>query len=175
MHSIIYRTELLRECGLELPEHTFYVDNIFAFTPMQYVKTMYYLNEPLYRYFIGRDDQSVNEEVMLKRMDQQLRVTRIMIDSYRPDLNKKRQQLEYMVHDMGIIMSVTSILLMRMGTDEALKEKKEIWEYLKKKDLFLFLKIRHSLLGRALNMPGKPGRDFALQAYSIVQKIYGFN
>jgi hypothetical protein len=80
-----------------------------------------------------------------------------------------------MVHDMGIIMSVTSILLMRMGTDEALKEKKEIWEYLKKKDLFLFLKIRHSLLGRALNMPGKPGRDFALQAYSIVQKIYGFN
>lgn len=175
MHSIIYRTELLRECGLELPEHTFYVDNIFAFTPMQYVKTMYYLNVPLYRYFIGRDDQSVNEEVMLKRMDQQLRVTRIMIDSYRPDLVKKRQQLEYMVHDMGIIMSVTSILLMRMGTDEALKEKKEIWEYLKKKDLFLFLKIRHSLLGRALNMPGKPGRDFALQAYSIVQKIYGFN
>ena len=31
MHSMIYRTELLHECGLELPKHTFYVDNLFAF------------------------------------------------------------------------------------------------------------------------------------------------
>ena len=28
MHSVIYRTKLLRDCGLELPKHTFYVDNI---------------------------------------------------------------------------------------------------------------------------------------------------
>ena len=27
MHSVIYRTKLLRECGLVLPKHTFYVDN----------------------------------------------------------------------------------------------------------------------------------------------------
>ena len=32
MHSVIYRTELLRQCGLELPKHTFYVDNIFVYT-----------------------------------------------------------------------------------------------------------------------------------------------
>ena len=31
MHSVIYRTELLRESGLRLPEHCFYVDNIYAF------------------------------------------------------------------------------------------------------------------------------------------------
>ncbi len=30
MHSVIYRTGLLRQCGLELPKHTFYVDNIFV-------------------------------------------------------------------------------------------------------------------------------------------------
>ena len=28
MHSVIYRVEMLRNCGLELPKHTFYVDNI---------------------------------------------------------------------------------------------------------------------------------------------------
>ncbi|MBQ2451622.1 MAG: glycosyltransferase family 2 protein [Lachnospiraceae bacterium] len=44
MHSVIYRTNLLRECGLKLPEHTFYVDNIFVFNPLPYVKTMYYLD-----------------------------------------------------------------------------------------------------------------------------------
>ncbi len=175
MHSLIYRTQLLRECQLELPEHTFYVDNIFAFTPMQYVKTMYYVNVPLYRYFIVRDDPSVNEEVLLGRIDQQLRVTKIMIDSYRPDLVKKKNHIQYMVHDLGIIMTVSSILLLRMGTEEALEQKKELWDYLKKKDLFLYLKIRRSLLGRALNMPGKPGRQIAVRVYEVVQRLYGFN
>ena len=61
MHSVIYRTNLLRDCGLKLPEHTVYVDNIFVFNPLPYVKTMYYINVNFYRYFIGREDQSVNE------------------------------------------------------------------------------------------------------------------
>ena len=42
MHSVIYRTNLLRDCGLKLPENTFYVDNIFVFHPLPYVKTMFY-------------------------------------------------------------------------------------------------------------------------------------
>ena len=33
MHSVIYRTGLLRECGLELPKHTFYVGNLFVYQP----------------------------------------------------------------------------------------------------------------------------------------------
>ena len=53
MHSLIYRTSLLRECGMKLPEHTFYVDNLVAFIPLPYVKTMYYLDVNFYRYFIG--------------------------------------------------------------------------------------------------------------------------
>ena len=68
MHSVIYRTEMLRDCGVELPKHTFYVDNIFVYQPLPYVKSMYYMNEDLYRYFIGREDQSVNEKVMVKRL-----------------------------------------------------------------------------------------------------------
>ena len=175
MHSIIYRTDLLRLSGLELPEHTYYVDNIYAFTPMMYVKTMYYCNVPLYRYFIGRSDQSVNEKVMVGRMDQQIRVTKIMIDSYRPELAKNKNMASYMIHDMGIIMSVTSILLLRIGTDAALEQKKEIWNYLKKKDLVMYLRIRHSVLGRALNIPTKAGRDIAVKGYQLVQKYYGFN
>ena len=75
MHSVIYRTNLLRECGLQLPEHTFYVDNIFVFNPLPYVKTMYYLDVNFYRYYIGRADQSVNEKVMIGRIDQQIKVT----------------------------------------------------------------------------------------------------
>ena len=82
MHSVIYRTELLKECGLRLPEHCFYVDNIYVFNPMPSVKNLYYLDVNFYYYFIGRDDQSVNEEVMIGRLDQQARVNRIMFDYF---------------------------------------------------------------------------------------------
>ena len=82
MHSVIYRTQLLRDCGLELPKHTFYVDNIFVYQPLPSVRNIYYLDVDLYRYFIGRADQSVNETVMVGRVDQQLRVTYQMIDSH---------------------------------------------------------------------------------------------
>ena len=81
MHSVIYRTEVLRRSGMELPKHTFYVDNIFVYQPLPQVKTIYYMNLDLYRYFIGREDQSVNEANMIKRVDQQLRVTRIMMNA----------------------------------------------------------------------------------------------
>ena len=39
MHSMIYRTQLLLECNLTLPEHTFYVDNIFAFDRCRMYRT----------------------------------------------------------------------------------------------------------------------------------------
>ena len=47
MHSVIYRTQLLRDCDLELPKHTFYVDNIFVYQPLPYVKNIYYLGRPV--------------------------------------------------------------------------------------------------------------------------------
>ena len=82
MHSVIYRTGLLRECGLKLPKHTFYVDNIFVFQPLPFVKKLYYLDAEFYHYFIGREDQSVNETIMIGRIDQQIRVNKIMIALY---------------------------------------------------------------------------------------------
>ena len=42
-------------------------------------RTLYYLDTNFYRYFIGRDDQSVNETVMIRRIDQQLRVNKLMV------------------------------------------------------------------------------------------------
>ena len=80
MHSVIFRTKLLKECGIRLPEHTFYVDNLYVYEPLPYVQNMYYLDVNFYRYYIGREGQSVNEEIMISRIDQQLKVNKIMID-----------------------------------------------------------------------------------------------
>lgn len=175
MHSLIYRTKLLKECGLELPKHTFYVDNLFAFQPFPYVKNMYYMDEIFYHYFIGRDDQSVNESVMIGRIDQQIRVNKIMIDTLagRKVANKKLKK--YMVSYLDIITTVSSIMLIRSGTEEALEKKKELWQYLKKADFSLYHKLRRGIMGQTMNLPGKGGRQVSVTAYKIAQKFVGFN
>lgn len=175
MHSMIYRTELLHDCGLELPKHTFYVDNLFAFEPLPYVENLYYLDVNFYRYFIGRDDQSVNEQVMIRRIDQQLRVNKLMVDVYNKCNFTNKRLRTYMFNYLDIITTISSIMLIRANTEEGLQKKKELMEYIRSQNRVLYSKLRHSLLGRVVNLPGKSGRKMSVAAYKICQKFYGFN
>ena len=175
MHSVIYRTRILQNCGLELPEHTFYVDNIFVYYPLPYVKTLYYMDTDLYRYFIGRADQSVNEQVMIGRVDQQIKVNKIMIDQYDLRLVPNPKLRKYMISYLDIMMTVSSIMLIRSGTEESLQKKKDLWQYLKKKDAGLFYRLYFGIFGRAMNLPGKGGRKVSVIAYKLANKVMGFN
>lgn len=178
MHSVIFRTRLLKECGLQLPERTFYVDNIYVFEPLPYVKNMYYLDVNFYRYYIGRQDQSVNEAVMISRIDQQIRVNKIMIDYFvdkKQQLMKNKRLYQYMRNYLEIITTVSSVLLIRSGTEEHLAMKKELWQYLKEKDTMLFVWMRKGIFGNTMNLPGKGGRKISVEAYHLCQKVFGFN
>ena len=175
MHSVIYRTQLLRDCGLELPKHTFYVDNLFVYVPLPYVKNMYYLDVDFYRYYIGREDQSVNESVMIKRIDQQIKVNKIMVDSYDLWKLQDRKLRKYMFNYLEIITVVSTVMLIRSGTEENLEKKRELWNYIKQKDLRLFHHLRNGIMGGTMNLPGKGGRKISIAAYKISQKVVGFN
>ena len=175
MHSVIYRTQMLENCGLELPKHTFYVDNIFVYYPLPYAKNMYYMDVDLYRYFIGRSDQSVNETVMIGRVDQQIKVNKIMIDQYDMKTIQNPKLRKYMISYLEIMMTVSSIMLIRSGTQESLQKKKDLWQYLKKKDAGLYYKLYFGIFGRAMNLPGKGGRKVSVFAYKLANKVMGFN
>lgn len=175
MHSVIYRTKLLRDCGLKLPDHTFYVDNIYVYKPLPYVRSMYYMDVDFYRYFIGRDDQSVNEKVMISRIDQQIKVNKIMIDDV--DLWKvpNIKCRKYMFNYLEIITVISTVMLLRSGTEENLEKKRELWTYIKEKDIRLFHRLRRGILGGTMNLPGKGGRKISVAAYRLSQKVVGFN
>ena len=177
MHSVIYRTQLLRDCGLILPKHTFYVDNIFVYQPLPYVKTMYYLNVDLYRYFIGRSDQSVNESVMAGRIDQQVRVTKIMIDAHDLSLIRQSQKRlgRYMFNYLSMMMTISSIFSVIANTPESLGMRTELWEYLRKKDPALYRRCRYRLTNVGTNIPGYQGRKLSVTLYRLARKIYKFN
>lgn len=175
MHSVIYRTKMLRECGLELPKHTFYVDNIFVYNPLPSVKKMYYLNADLYRYFIGREDQSVNEDVMIGRIDQQIKVNKIMIDAH--DLTKIRNKKlrDYMVKYLTMMMTVSSVFLIKEGTEESLEKRAELWRYLKDKNPAMYRMVNRLALSRPMQIRGKAGRKMVVWGYKLSRKFYGFS
>lgn len=178
MHSVIYRTQVLRDCGMVLPKHTFYVDNIFVYQPLPFVNTMYYMNEDLYRYFIGRADQSVNEKVMVGRVDQQLRVTRYMIDCQ--DLNalppEQKKLRRYMLHYLSMMMAICSVFLIMDGSQEAAAKKADIWQYLRGHvSADIYRHVRYFSVGGAMNLKGWLGDQISLGGYRIAQKIFKFN
>ncbi len=178
MHSVIFRTKLLQESGIRLPEHTFYVDNLYVFEPLPYVKHLYYLDVNFYRYYIGREGQSVNESIMISRIDQQIRVNKLMIDylvEKKSEVVKNKRLYQYMRNYLEIIMTVSSVLLIRSGTEENLEKKKELWKYLKSKDRPLYYWMRNGIMGGTMNLPGRGGRRISVDAYKICQKIFKFN
>ena len=176
MHSVIYRTEVLRRSGMELPKHTFYVDNIFVYQPLPQVKTIYYMNLDLYRYFIGRSDQSVNESVMVKRVDQQLRVTKHMIDCQDLDALKNEKRLRsYMLHYLSMMMAVSDIFLLLDGSAEAKAKKADLWSYLKAHTSpTVFHSIRYGF-GGVTNLNFPKGDTIVIGCYRIAQKLFKFN
>ena len=175
MHSIIYRTQLLKDCKLELPKHTFYVDNLFAYIPLPYVRTMYYMNEDLYQYYIGREGQSVNEQIMIKRIDQQLLVNKIMIDTCHLDEYKDEHLKTYMVKYLSMLTTVSSVLCIKANTEECKNKKDELWEYFKSTNYDAYKAVKHTLTGAFLEVKGPIGEKFLMDAYKVSQKLFNFN
>lgn len=175
MHSVIYRTDMLKLCQLTLPKHTFYVDNIYVYYPLPHVRTLYYMDVDFYRYFIGREDQSVNEKVMISRIDQQIFVTKTMIDMYELRRIQSKKLRKYMLNYLAIMMTVSSILCIRSKKKENLEKKKELWQYLMQKDYGAFMKIRYGILGQTMNLPGRSGRKVSSMAYVVARRLIGFN
>lgn len=175
MHSVIYRTEMLRNCGLELPKHTFYVDNIYVYYPLPYVKSIYYMNVNLYHYFIGRDDQSVNEAVMIKRIDQQIRVTKLMVNMYSLEEIANANLRAYMIQYITIMMTVCSALLVKEGSAESLEKRELLWQELRDKNEILYNMIQKQFLGRVMKKDSKAWNEIIKKGYALAQKLYHFN
>ncbi len=175
MHSVIYRTQMLKDCGLKLPKHTFYVDNLFVYQPLPFVKTLYYMDVDFYRYFIGRTDQSVNEKVMISRIDQQLRVNKLMAECCDVTKLESKKLKKYMVHYITMISAVSTVLALKSGTAENIQKKMELWKYLKNEKPGLYKEIKRTLIGSLIEMDSYLGRKAILVVYSLSQKIFGFN
>jgi glycosyltransferase involved in cell wall biosynthesis len=176
MHSLILKTQLLRKMDLVLPEHSFYVDNVFAFLPLLNVKSIYYINVDLYRYQIGHELQSVCETTMIQRVDQQINITHILVDSVDlKQLSKVNPRLAwYLKGYISMMVSVCSILLFIRNTSESLEKYHNLVNYLRRKPaLFRHLTLR--IPSCFTLIPGAGARMLCKIIYIFTKKLYQFN
>ncbi len=171
MHSVIYRTQILRDCHLSLPKHSFYVDNLYVFLPLPYVNIMYYMDVDFYHYTVNRKDQSVNEKMMIRHINQHIFINRIMMDAY--DLKKISNLYlrRYMLDYLEFITVISTMVLVKPGDKENLEKKRALWTYLNEKDLWLFHTLRRHIRRRIVYLPGRKGHRPALSTYRISQKV----
>ena len=172
MHSLMYKTEKLRESGMNLPNHTFYVDDIYAYVPLPFMKNLYYHDLDFYHYFIGRADQSINYGTMCKRYEQQVRVFKIMFESNSLEKLKTfpKHLYQYMWQFLMIIGAVTFMTIVGTKEDKEIRKKffKDFQKELKGIDKKLFNKLRYRTpLIIAFLIPGYNLKSF------FSRKIYG--
>ncbi|SHK96718.1 glycosyltransferase family 2 protein [Hespellia stercorisuis] len=176
MHALIYKTEVLRRSDVQLPEHTFYVDNIFAYQPLPNVSSIYYMNIDLYHYYLGREDQSVNEKVLMKRIDQQIKVTKIV--SRLVDLREVRRKYPklaaYMCRNISIMMAISSIHLLMIQSEEAYQKRQQLWNEIKKQDKRLYKKLKYGTISGFTYLPGRIGGKVTLSGYRVAKKVVQF-
>lgn len=176
MHALMFRTQVLRESGVKLPEHTFYVDNLFSYQPLPYAKTLYYMDLDLYHYYLGRDDQSVNEKVLMKRIDQQIKVTELVAKSV--DLHEVKRMYPklavYMMRNISIMLSISSIHLLLIETKESWEKRRVMWEHMKDYDKGLYYRLRYTTLSGFTYLPGKIGGKLTVGGYRMARRIYQF-
>jgi len=174
MHSLMYRTDLLRQSGTVLPEHTFYVDNLFAYQPLPLMRKIFYLNVDLYHYFIGRDDQSVNVKNFTRRYDQQLRVMERMADAYSYDqiMEMEKPLRRYMLHCLSAIMMNTMLFCCAGGSEpERIQAHDALWQHIKERDPRLYRRLTRRAMPMAVKwIPWKLRGKVMLFGYKVLCK-----
>jgi len=174
LHALVYRTSLLRDAALVVPHHTYYVDNIFSYVPLPLVNTAFYLPVDVYRYFIGRADQSVNPRVMVRRLDQQFRVTTCLIDAVKlPEGAHHPKLARYMRSYLAMIVAITAILALIDGSPAALEGRARMRAQIDAADPTLWRQL--GPLAWLTNLPGRWSGPLVRAGYELARRVYRFN
>lgn len=175
MHAIIHRTEQLKASQVQLPHHTFYVDNIFVYDPLPYMNHLYYIPISLYQYYIGRADQSVTLRNISARYEQQIRVMKHLVEQYNYSqlMAYPKKLRHYMLHHLSAIMIITQMFTVSQDSQERRYHLKSFWQDLKKKDMRIYRYLRYQSYNVWVNfLPWKIKGYIMVKGYLYLKRKY---
>ena len=176
IHSLIYRTQFLRDLQYTLPEHTFYEDNLYIYQPLAHTRRILYHHAPLYGYFVGRSDQSINEKNILRRLDQMTNIAKTQITSFSmAELNRLPKHLRsYLINNSCGQLFTTCALQFIENTDRSRQMNRDLWQTIRDFDPALYRRLRRNPLGRVTCLPGRAGEKLLVFFYRTGRKMIRF-
>lgn len=175
IHSCTFRTQTMRLCGQELPKKVFYEDNLMVCRTLPFVKKMYYLNSDLYRYTIGREGQSVQDDVSRRRYTHHLQIAETCFKSVNLDSISEPRHRQYLNHELFMLFGIATLFTRLNDSDEADRALGEMWGrcYAHNAKYAAHFRERSALL--FVNLKGKPGRGLVHGVYRFANKVVRFN
>jgi len=176
IHSLIYRTQFLRDLGFTLPEHTFYEDNLYIYQPLAKTRKILYHPAALYGYRVGQEEQSINEKNMLKRLDQMNEIAKKQITSYSlAELKALPKHLrKYLMNNACGQLFTTCSLEFIENSERSRRLNRELWDAIREFDPELYKALRRNPLGRVTCLPGRIGERFLVLVYRTGRKMIRF-
>lgn len=175
IHSCTFRTELMRLAAEPLPKHVFYEDNLMVFRTLPHVKRMYYMDADLYRYWIGRPDQSVQAKTMMKRYTHHLLVVEKCFAACDFDGLSHKKLKKYLEHEMFMLFGI-AILYTRMNkTKETDEDLRQMWKKCIAKNEKWGKHFRYYTPLTFICIPGKFGQHFCSLINWLANHVVKFN
>lgn len=175
IHSCTFKTELMRRCKTELPKKVFYEDNLMVCRSLPEVHRMYYMNCDLYRYTIGREGQSVQDDVSRSRYRHHIQIAETCFHCVDLDSIENRLHRHYMKHELFMLFGIATLFTRLNNTDESDRDLNEMWRrcYIHNGKYASHFRERTALM--LINLKGKFGRNIVRLIYRTANKIVRFN
>lgn len=175
IHACTFRTELMRRSGSPLPRHVFYEDNLMVYQVLPNVEKMFYMNADLYRYWIGRPDQSVQRSVSVKRYTHQILVTQKCFTSCHLDDIQDKNLKRYLKHELFMMFGISISFTRLNKTAQSDADLKAMWKSCIDFDPKWGKRFRYRSALALICIPGPFGWGLTELVYGICNKIVRFN
>lgn len=104
MHAMAYRKEILVLNNYKQTEGISYTDQEWIFYPIEHVNSILYIRQNVYQYYLGREGQTMDPKVEVKKINDKVIILKRMINFYRDlsleDQSAKKVFLKYRLMEM---------------------------------------------------------------------------
>ena len=113
---------------------------------------------------------------MVKRLDQQFRITRIMMEAYHLYDDVPEPKLRsYMMGYFTMMMAICSVFSKLSDDPEMPAKLERLWADLKAYDERMYRHARYGMIGVGTNLPTKVGGKTTIGLYHLAERIFKFN
>lgn len=128
MHGLTIRTSILKENNITIDEHCFYVDCEYIAYPMPFVSSVYYDEEFIYMYRLGRNGQSMDIRSMQRNRAMHMKVLNSLLAFYDKLPAMTVAKKEYIEKVIGQVVENQFQIYISMGTDKEIQKETAAWD-----------------------------------------------